>query len=120
MTLSAPHFGPPASYTRTPCRRPGYYSSPGNKRHTCGHRVMNNRRRAGSTRKAEEGGVLLKPGHPDLSRTPFLTGLREADLLTSKRHPKTGLQALRDLGVVEQASDDLSELYRAPRGTFQW
>ncbi|PKI71088.1 hypothetical protein CRG98_008512 [Punica granatum] len=32
----------------------------------------------------------------DLSRTPFLTGLPGPDPLTSKRHPKTGLQAPRD------------------------
>ncbi|OWM84361.1 hypothetical protein CDL15_Pgr021930 [Punica granatum] len=33
---------------------PGYYSSPGNQRQTCGHRVINHRRRVGSIRKAEE------------------------------------------------------------------
>ncbi|OWM77786.1 hypothetical protein CDL15_Pgr011147 [Punica granatum] len=33
---------------------------------------------------------------PDLSGTPFLTGLPGPDPLTSKRHPKTGLQAPRD------------------------
>ncbi|OWM72674.1 hypothetical protein CDL15_Pgr010275 [Punica granatum] len=32
----------------------------------------------------------------DLSRMPFLTGLPRPDPLTSKRHPKTGLQAPRD------------------------
>ncbi|PKI56239.1 hypothetical protein CRG98_023370 [Punica granatum] len=52
--LSAPHFGPPASYMRIPDQSPGYYSSPGNQRRTCGHGVMNNRRRDGSIRKAEE------------------------------------------------------------------
>ncbi|OWM77823.1 hypothetical protein CDL15_Pgr021986 [Punica granatum] len=53
-SLSAPHFGPPGSSTRIPNQRSGYYSSPGNQRRTCGHRVMNDRRKAGSTRKAEE------------------------------------------------------------------
>ncbi|OWM76709.1 hypothetical protein CDL15_Pgr008087 [Punica granatum] len=59
---------------------------------------------------------------PDLSRMPFLVGLPGSAPLTSKRHSKTGLQAPREgtTGVVEQASDDLSELYKAPRGTFQW
>ncbi|PKI73018.1 hypothetical protein CRG98_006593 [Punica granatum] len=52
--LSAPHFGPPASYMRIPVESPGYYSSPGNQRRTCGNGVMNNRRRDGSIRKAEE------------------------------------------------------------------
>ncbi|OWM76797.1 hypothetical protein CDL15_Pgr021189 [Punica granatum] len=52
--LSAPHFGPPVSYTRIPDQSPGYYSSPGNRRRTCGHGDTNNRRRAGSIRKAEE------------------------------------------------------------------
>ncbi|OWM91131.1 hypothetical protein CDL15_Pgr010161 [Punica granatum] len=52
--LSAPHFGPPASYMRIPDQGPGYYSSPGNRRRTCGHRVMNDRGRAGSIGKAEE------------------------------------------------------------------
>ncbi|PKI61730.1 hypothetical protein CRG98_017874 [Punica granatum] len=52
--LSAPHFGPPASHTRTPDQSPGYYSSPSNRRRTRGHEDTNNRRRAGSIRKAEE------------------------------------------------------------------
>ncbi|PKI48953.1 hypothetical protein CRG98_030651 [Punica granatum] len=52
--LSAPHFGPPASYTRIPHQSSGYYSSPGNQRRTRGHGDTNNRRRAGSIRKAEE------------------------------------------------------------------
>ncbi|OWM89114.1 hypothetical protein CDL15_Pgr026277 [Punica granatum] len=52
--LSAPHFGPPVSYTRIPDQSPGYYSSPGHRRRTCGHGDTNNRRRAGSIRKAEE------------------------------------------------------------------
>ncbi|OWM71809.1 hypothetical protein CDL15_Pgr020686 [Punica granatum] len=54
MPLLAPHFGPPASYTRIPDQRPSYYSSPSNQRRTCGHRVMNDGRKAGSIRKAEE------------------------------------------------------------------
>ncbi|PKI41778.1 hypothetical protein CRG98_037830 [Punica granatum] len=41
-------------------------------------------------------GIPHKPGHPDLSRTPFLTRLPGPATLTSKRPPKTGLQALRD------------------------
>ncbi|PKI61984.1 hypothetical protein CRG98_017616 [Punica granatum] len=40
--------------TRIPNQSPGYYSSLGNRRRTCGHRVMNDRRRAGSIRKAKE------------------------------------------------------------------
>ncbi|PKI47576.1 hypothetical protein CRG98_032031 [Punica granatum] len=39
---------------RIPDQSPGYYSSPGNRRRTCGHRVMNDRRRAESIRKVEE------------------------------------------------------------------
>ncbi|PKI67625.1 hypothetical protein CRG98_011981 [Punica granatum] len=52
--LSAPHFGPPASHTRIPDQNSGRYSSSGNQRQIGGHRVMNNGRRAGSIRKAEE------------------------------------------------------------------
>ncbi|OWM90778.1 hypothetical protein CDL15_Pgr002701 [Punica granatum] len=39
---------------RTPDQNSGDYSRSGNRRQTGGHRVMNNRRRAGSIRKAEE------------------------------------------------------------------
>ncbi|OWM73828.1 hypothetical protein CDL15_Pgr018888 [Punica granatum] len=52
--VSAPHFGPPASYTRIPDQNSSYYSSPDNQRRTCGHGDMNYRRKAGCTRKAEE------------------------------------------------------------------
>ncbi|OWM70938.1 hypothetical protein CDL15_Pgr019449 [Punica granatum] len=62
----------------------------------------------------------LSRGTPDLSQTPFLTGLPGPDPLTSKRHPETGLQAPRDHRVMEQALDDLSKLYRVSRWTFQW
>ncbi|OWM76796.1 hypothetical protein CDL15_Pgr021188 [Punica granatum] len=41
---------------RTSDRSLGYYSSPDDQRRTCGLGVMNNRRRAGSTRKVEESG----------------------------------------------------------------
>ncbi|PKI65922.1 hypothetical protein CRG98_013693 [Punica granatum] len=37
-----------------------------------------------------------EPGHPDLSRTPFLTELSGPAPLTSRRPPKTGLQAPRN------------------------
>ncbi|OWM77785.1 hypothetical protein CDL15_Pgr011146 [Punica granatum] len=42
------------------------------------------------------GAYRLSRDTPDLSRTPFLTGFPGSDPLTSKRHPKTGLQAPRD------------------------
>ncbi|OWM76455.1 hypothetical protein CDL15_Pgr016730 [Punica granatum] len=54
FTLSAPHFGPPASYTRIPDQSPGYYSSPDDQWRTCEHRDMNYKRKAGCTKKAEE------------------------------------------------------------------
>ncbi|OWM90624.1 hypothetical protein CDL15_Pgr023855 [Punica granatum] len=40
--------------------------------------------------------ILLKPGHPDPPRTPFLTELPGFAPLTSKRPLKTGLQSPRD------------------------
>ncbi|OWM82691.1 hypothetical protein CDL15_Pgr024843 [Punica granatum] len=52
--LSAPHFGPPASYTRSSDRGSGHYSSPDNQRRIGRHGVMNNGRRARSLRKVEE------------------------------------------------------------------
>ncbi|PKI47852.1 hypothetical protein CRG98_031755 [Punica granatum] len=52
---SAPHFGPPTSHTRIPDRSPGHYSSPSHQRQISGRGVMNNRRKAGSLRKADEG-----------------------------------------------------------------
>ncbi|OWM65085.1 hypothetical protein CDL15_Pgr028803 [Punica granatum] len=42
------------------------------------------------------GAYHLGRNTPDLSQTPFLTGLPGPAPLTSKRHPKTDLQALRD------------------------
>ncbi|OWM77038.1 hypothetical protein CDL15_Pgr002678 [Punica granatum] len=54
IPVSAPHFGPPASHTRIPDQSSGRYSSSGNQRRIGGHGVMNNGRRAGSLRKAEE------------------------------------------------------------------
>ncbi|OWM63340.1 hypothetical protein CDL15_Pgr022085 [Punica granatum] len=39
---------------RTSDQSSGHYSRPGNRRRTCGHRVMNYKREAGSTRKAQE------------------------------------------------------------------
>ncbi|OWM89016.1 hypothetical protein CDL15_Pgr016400 [Punica granatum] len=53
-TLSAPHFGSSASYTRIPDQSSGCYSSPGNQRQIGEHGVMNNERRAWSLRKAKE------------------------------------------------------------------
>ncbi|OWM87086.1 hypothetical protein CDL15_Pgr008282 [Punica granatum] len=53
-SITTPHFGPPASHTRIPDQNSGRYSSSGNQRQIGGHRVMNNGRRAGSIRKAEE------------------------------------------------------------------
>ncbi|PKI42703.1 hypothetical protein CRG98_036906, partial [Punica granatum] len=41
-------------------------------------------------------GILLKPGHPDPPRTPFLTELTGPVPLTSKRPLKAGLQAPKD------------------------
>ncbi|OWM88493.1 hypothetical protein CDL15_Pgr023994 [Punica granatum] len=66
------------------------------------------------------GGVLLKPGHPGPSRTPFPTGLPGPAPLTSKRHPKQAYRHPGTTGVVERALDDLLELYGAPRMTFHW
>ncbi|PKI77634.1 hypothetical protein CRG98_001972 [Punica granatum] len=57
------------------------------------------------------GAYRLGRDTPDLSQTPFLTGLLGPVPLTY-RHPGT-------TEVVEQASDDLSELYGAPRGTLR-
>ncbi|OWM91097.1 hypothetical protein CDL15_Pgr000880 [Punica granatum] len=42
------------------------------------------------------GTSLVSRDTPNLSRTPFRTGLPGPNPLTSKRHPKTGLQAPRD------------------------
>ncbi|PKI78459.1 hypothetical protein CRG98_001099 [Punica granatum] len=68
--------------------------------------------------------VLLKPGHPGPSRAPFLTGLPGPAPLTSKRHPKTGLQAPRDhqgrgtslrrpFGTLRGSSNDVSVVANA-------
>ncbi|PKI43631.1 hypothetical protein CRG98_035977 [Punica granatum] len=46
--------------------------------------------------RAHFRGILLKPGHPDPPRTPFLTELPGFASLTSKRPLKAGLQAPRD------------------------
>ncbi|PKI63147.1 hypothetical protein CRG98_016479 [Punica granatum] len=46
--------------------------------------------------RAHFRGTLLKPGHPDPSRTPFLTERPGLAPLTSRWPPKTGLQALGD------------------------
>ncbi|PKI60379.1 hypothetical protein CRG98_019228 [Punica granatum] len=53
-SVSTP-FRPIGFLQESPDQSPGYYSSPGKRRQTCGHENMN-RRRAGSTRKAEESG----------------------------------------------------------------
>ncbi|PKI74805.1 hypothetical protein CRG98_004823 [Punica granatum] len=45
--LSAPHFCPPAPYTIIPSQSPDYYSSPNNRRRTCGHGAMNDQRKQG-------------------------------------------------------------------------
>ncbi|OWM63144.1 hypothetical protein CDL15_Pgr006214 [Punica granatum] len=58
------------------------------------------------------GAYRLSRGTPDLSRTPFLTGLPRSDPLTSKRHPKTGLQAPRD-------HRGRGTSFRRPFGTLQ-
>ncbi|PKI63895.1 hypothetical protein CRG98_015676 [Punica granatum] len=71
-------------------------------------------------------GILHKPGHPDLSRTPFLTGLPRPAPLTSKRPPKTGLQAPRDhrghgtsfrrpFGTLQGSPRDVSVVANASR-----
>ncbi|PKI71952.1 hypothetical protein CRG98_007635 [Punica granatum] len=62
--------------------------------------------------RAHFRGISHKPGHPDLSRTPFLTGFPGPAPLTSKRPPKTGLQAPRD-----QRGHGTS--FRRPFGTLQ-
>ncbi|PKI50773.1 hypothetical protein CRG98_028837 [Punica granatum] len=120
--LSAPHFGPLASYTRIPDQSPGYYSSPGNRRRTCGHGDTNNRRRAGSIRKAEESSRKnLQTKNPENSGVGivalFITeSLKHRKMAPPKwayRHPGT-------IKAMGQASDDHSKLYGAPRGTFQW
>ncbi|PKI44580.1 hypothetical protein CRG98_035031 [Punica granatum] len=57
-------------------------------------------------------GIPHKPGHPDLSQTPFLTGLARPAPLTSKQPPETGLQAPRD-------QRDHGTSFRRPFGTLQ-
>ncbi|OWM74040.1 hypothetical protein CDL15_Pgr020949 [Punica granatum] len=58
LTLSAPHFGPPASAQGFPTEardtiyRPAI--SPGNRREIGGHGVMNNKEKHGPLRKAKE------------------------------------------------------------------
>ncbi|OWM71188.1 hypothetical protein CDL15_Pgr011315 [Punica granatum] len=75
------------------------------------------------------GGVLLKPGHPGPSWTPFLTGLSGPAPLTSKRHPKTDLQAPRDhqgrgtslrrpFGTLRGSSNDVSMVANASQRIF--
>ncbi|OWM72793.1 hypothetical protein CDL15_Pgr023456 [Punica granatum] len=70
-----------------------------------------------------------KPGHPDLSRTPFLAGLTGSAPLTSKRPPKTGLQAPRDqrghgtsfrrsFGTLQGSPRDVSVVANASRQIF--
>ncbi|PKH89643.1 hypothetical protein CRG98_049912 [Punica granatum] len=106
-----------------PDQGPGYYSSPGNRRRTCGHRVMNDKRRAGSTRKTEESRRKSRQ-----TRNPENSGAGTVALFITEslKHrkvngpPKRAYRHPGTTGVVKQASDDLSELYRAPRGTFQW
>ncbi|OWM76807.1 hypothetical protein CDL15_Pgr028293 [Punica granatum] len=66
-----------------------------------------------------------EPGHPDLSRTPFLTELPGLAPLTSRRPPKTGLQAPRDhqghgtsfrrpFGTLQGSPRDVSMVANAP------
>ncbi|OWM77014.1 hypothetical protein CDL15_Pgr010102 [Punica granatum] len=66
-----------------------------------------------------------KPGHPDLSRMPFLTELSGPAPLTSRRPPKTGLQAARDhqghgtsfrrpFGTIQGSPRDVSVVANAP------
>ncbi|PKI49901.1 hypothetical protein CRG98_029685 [Punica granatum] len=116
FTLSAPHFGPPASYTRIPDQSPGYYSSPDDQWRTCAqYGTLKIPLSAKMTNDASEripGTSRVSRDTPDLSRTPFLTGLPGPDPLTSKRHPKTGLQAPRDYRGHGTS-------FRRPFGTLQ-
>ncbi|OWM72875.1 hypothetical protein CDL15_Pgr023280 [Punica granatum] len=70
-----------------------------------------------------------KPGHPDHSRTPFLTGLSGPAPLTSRRPPKTDLQAPRDhqghgtssrrpVGTLRGSPKDVSMVANASRQIF--
>ncbi|OWM84264.1 hypothetical protein CDL15_Pgr011649 [Punica granatum] len=89
--LSAPHFGPPASYMRIPDQSPGYYSSPGNQRRTCGHGVMNNRRRDGSIRKVEESSRKnLRAKNPEKSGAGT-AALFITESLKHRKVPNVGL-----------------------------
>ncbi|PKI61988.1 hypothetical protein CRG98_017620 [Punica granatum] len=109
---------------RIPDQSPGYYSSPGNRRRMCGHGVMNNRRRAGSARKAEESGQKNRQDkepqkqwsrhcgtiHHRITEAP--KGLPGPAPPTSKRHSKTGLQAPKD-------HRGRGTRFRRPFGTLQ-
>ncbi|PKI47861.1 hypothetical protein CRG98_031735 [Punica granatum] len=70
-----------------------------------------------------------KLGHPDLSRAPFLTELLGPAPLTSRRPPKTGLQAPRDhqghgtssrrpFGTLRGSPRDISVVANASRQIF--
>ncbi|PKI31840.1 hypothetical protein CRG98_047769, partial [Punica granatum] len=78
------------------------------------------------TSELVSGAYRLSRDTPDLSRTSFLTGLPGFDPLTSKRHPKTGLQAPRDhrghgtsfkrpLGTLQGFPRDVSVVATASR-----
>ncbi|PKI46852.1 hypothetical protein CRG98_032748 [Punica granatum] len=60
--------------------------------------------------RTRSGDILHKPGHPDLSRTPFLAELPGPAPLTNRRPPKMGLQAPRDHQGRETS-------FRRPPGT---
>ncbi|PKI68911.1 hypothetical protein CRG98_010704 [Punica granatum] len=64
------------------------------------------------TSRRVSGAYRLSRDAPDLSRTPFLTGFPGPAPLTSKRHPKTGLQAPRD-------HRGRGTSFRRPFGTLQ-
>ncbi|PKI73160.1 hypothetical protein CRG98_006447 [Punica granatum] len=76
--------------------------------------------------RAHFRGIPHKPGHPDLSRMPFLTGLSGPAPLTSKRPPKTGLLAPKDhrgqgtsfrrpFGTLQSSPRDVSVVANASR-----
>ncbi|PKI36103.1 hypothetical protein CRG98_043505 [Punica granatum] len=106
--LSAPHFGPPAPYTRIPGQSPDYYSSLDNRRLACGHGTMKYRRGAWSTKKTGEnnkkGKQTTSPEAIGVGTAAlFITespkhrkGSEGPDPLTSKRHPETGPHAPKD------------------------
>ncbi|OWM63571.1 hypothetical protein CDL15_Pgr021182 [Punica granatum] len=89
--LSPPHFGPPASHTRIPDQSSGRYSSSGNQRRISGHGVMNDRRKAGSIRKAEESSQKnLQAKNPENSGAGTVA-LFITESLKHRKVPNVGL-----------------------------